>query len=116
MLDVHRRVVEYGGDVIEQVAALLHDVVEDTDHTLDELAAKGVPPAALEIVRLLTRAPGEPRGPYYARIREHEPARRVKLLADVASNSDPGRMALLPPEERAKKSVKYAQARVALGG
>ena len=109
--DVHRRVVAYGGDVHEQVAALLHDVLEDTEVTEDDLVAAGVPEQAIQVVRLLTKVDGEPVQAYYERIRAHEPARRVKLLGDLASNTDPARTALLPEAQRLRLTAKYDQAR-----
>jgi hypothetical protein len=45
--------------------------------------------AGLQIVGLLTKDPDEPKEDYYERIRQHEPARRVKLLGDIASDTDP---------------------------
>lgn len=114
LLDVHRRVVGYGGNVHEQVAALLHDVVEDASVTAEELREAGIPAASVRIVELLTKVEGEPIEDYYARIRAHEPARRVKLFADVASNSDPARMALLDDAVRARMESKYAKATLAL--
>ena len=94
--DVHRRVVSYGGDVNEQIAALLHDVLEDTEVSEDELRNAGVPEEALVIVKLLTKNDTQPKSDYYERIRLHEPARRVKLFGDIASNTDPERLSLLP--------------------
>ena len=41
-------------DEISTVAALLHDVVEDTDWTLEALAAEGFPAESMEVLRLLT--------------------------------------------------------------
>ena len=38
----------------ETCAALLHDVVEDTGWTHEQLAARGFPPAVMEALRLLT--------------------------------------------------------------
>ena len=108
--DVHRRVVSYGGNVNEQISALLHDVLEDTKVTPTELREEGVPEEALMIVRLLTKVHGEPKSDYYERIRQHEPARRIKLHADVASNTDPNRLALLPDEMRITLTEKYADA------
>jgi (p)ppGpp synthase/HD superfamily hydrolase len=67
--DVHRRVVAYGGDATEQIAALLHDVLEDTGVSESDLRKKGVPEDALVIVKLLTRDPGKPKTEYYERIR-----------------------------------------------
>ena len=64
------------------------------------------------IVNLLTRDKDtdEPKSAYYERIRQHEPARRVKLLADIASNTDPERLALLPDQTRIRLTQKYAEA------
>ena len=48
------------------IVALLHDVVEDSDITLEDLAAEGFPPDVLEAVRAVSgiyrRAEGEPPG------------------------------------------------------
>ena len=108
--DVHRRVVFYGGDVVEQIAALLHDVLEDTKVTETDLQNEGIPEQALVIVKLLTKNDGEPVSDYYERIRTHEPARRVKLFGDIASNTDPGRLSLLPAPKRVTLIDKYAEA------
>jgi (p)ppGpp synthase/HD superfamily hydrolase len=108
--DVHRRVVSYGGGAIEQIAALLHDVLEDTVVTENDLRNEGFPEEALVIVKLLTIVPDEPKTDYYERIRQHEPARRVKVYGDIASNTDPDRLALLPDERRTTLTLKYAEA------
>lgn len=108
--DVYRRVASYGGGVNEQIAALLHDVLEDSEVSESELRIKGVPEAALVIVKLLTKIDGEPKTECYERIRQHEPSRRVKLLGDIASNTDPDRLALLPEEMRMRLTKRYAEA------
>lgn len=64
--------------------------------------------AGLQIDGLLTKDPDKPKGDYYERIRQHEPARRVKLLGDIASDTDPARLALLPGEMRTQLTKKYA--------
>jgi GTP diphosphokinase / guanosine-3',5'-bis(diphosphate) 3'-diphosphatase len=43
------------------MAAVLHDVVEDTDVTLDQLVAEGFAPEVLNAVVALTKLPGESR-------------------------------------------------------
>ena len=73
------------------VAALLHDVVEDTDYSLEDLRSMGFPEKALEAVALLTHDPAEPYLSYVARVKENPVARRVKL-ADLRHNSDLGRI------------------------
>lgn len=99
---------------VERCAALLHDVVEDSDISLDDLAAAGIAADVIEIVALLTRAPGQG-DEYYVAIREHPAARNVKL-ADIAHNQDPDRVAALQDEaQRARLAAKYAHARGILG-
>lgn len=110
--DVHRRVVAAGGDEVQQIAALLHDVLEDTTVTEADLVSLGVPEAALHIVRLLTKSDDE--AGYLAAVRAHPAARLVKL-ADIASNTDPARLARLDPALRARLEAKYARYRAALG-
>lgn len=110
--DVHRRVVAAGGDEEQQIAALLHDVLEDTPVTEAELRAHGCPEGALRIVQLLTKT--QDRDRYLARIRDHEAARQVKL-ADIASNTDPGRLARVPEATRLRLLTKYAGYLDALG-
>ena len=71
-------------------AALLHDVVEDTDVTLEALSAI-FPAEVVEAVALLTHRPGDDYLQYVAAIRENPIARAVKL-ADIAHNSDTTRL------------------------
>ena len=76
----------------ERMAAVLHDVVEDTPHTLDELRALGYPDAVVAAVDGLTRRPGETYQAFVARAAAHPIARRVKL-ADLEDNMDVRRLA-----------------------
>lgn len=68
-------------------AALLHDVLEDTDMTLDRLRAEGFNEAVLTAVRLLTHDPALDYGEYMERLAADPIARRVKL-ADLQHNAD----------------------------
>lgn len=97
-----------------KAAGWLHDVLEDTPLTTDELRAKGFPTPVIEAVVAVTHFPGEPHDRYYARIRAAgELALRVKL-ADIADNADPARLALLDAPTRHRLQDKYEHARVAL--
>jgi (p)ppGpp synthase/HD superfamily hydrolase len=89
-------------------AAWLHDVVEDTSITLDELAAAGMPPRVLEAVELVTKVEGMSVEQYFARIRGHAVARVVKL-ADLIDNTDPARIRKLDSKTRDRLSGKYAR-------
>lgn len=72
-------------DEISCCAALLHDVVEDTDVTLDDLARE-FPAEVIEVVKLLTHEDGTDYYDYVRRLKENPIARKVKL-ADIAHNS-----------------------------
>lgn len=71
----------------ERMAAVLHDVVEDSAITLDDLRAAGFPENVLETVRLLTHEEGISYEDYVRRLKPNAMARRIKL-ADLEENSD----------------------------
>ena len=71
----------------EKAVALLHDVVEDTEWTLDDLKAEGIPEYVVEAVGLLTHDKDMPYGDYIARVKENPLARTVKI-ADLMHNLD----------------------------
>jgi (p)ppGpp synthase/HD superfamily hydrolase len=100
--------------VAEQHAALLHDVIEDTDLTAEDLAAAGYPPEVIEIVSWLTRPPELSYQQWMERLGTEAPlgVLRVKL-ADNADNSDPVRLAAIPEHERGL-AERYARARAVL--
>lgn len=75
---------------LELSTAVLHDVLEDTDWTKDELAESGVEATVLEAVETLTRRPDEEHEDFVARICTTAgvagvTAQRVKL-ADLSVN------------------------------
>lgn len=69
------------------VTALLHDVVEDTSYTLEDLRDMGFPSAVLEALALMTHDKAVPYMDYVAAIKSNPVARAVKL-ADLLHNSD----------------------------
>jgi len=73
-------------------AAILHDVLEDTDWTIEDLAGSGVDSAVCEVVDVLTRRSGETYMEYVGRICgargvAGDTARLVKL-ADLTVSVD----------------------------
>lgn len=80
----------------ERQTALLHDVLEDTAVTLEDLQEAGFSDAVLEAVQLLTRQPEETRMEAAQRAAQNPLALRVKL-ADNADNLNPKR--ILEPDE-----------------
>ena len=77
-----------------KMAAVLHDVVEDTEWTLDMLAREGFPAEVLDAVDSLTHRSEEPYEDYVARAARHPIARQVKL-ADLEDNMNIMRLAEL---------------------
>ena len=76
----------------EKIAAVLHDVVEDSSVTLDQLAAEGFPHGVLSAVQALTKQSGESRLDAAQRAAANPIALLVKL-ADNAENMDLSRIA-----------------------
>ena len=94
-------------DEVTTIVALLHDVIEDTDYTLENLRDMGFSEAALEAIALMTHAPDVPYMDYVAKIKTNPVARAVKL-ADLRHNSDMTRLDQVTPwdETRAEKYKK----------
>jgi guanosine-3',5'-bis(diphosphate) 3'-pyrophosphohydrolase len=82
---------------IERIAAVLHDVVEDSSVTLDFLTAEGFLQEVISAVEALTKRQGESRIDAARRAKQDPVARLVKL-ADNAENMDLSRIA--EPTER----------------
>ena len=98
-------------DEISTCAALLHDVVEDTSITLEELE-KQFPAEVTEALALLTHADGVDYFDYVRAIKTNAVAKQVKL-ADLAHNSDSSRMTGtgIDPEKLAQRLEKYRRAK-----
>ena len=97
-------------DEISTVCALLHDVVEDTDYTLDDISSMGYPKEVTDALALLTHEDGVPYMDYVEKIAGNATAKKVKL-ADLRHNSDLTRLAPDDIDEYAlKRTKKYEQA------
>ena len=96
----------------EQMAAVLHDVVEDTSITIDDLAREGFPIEVLRAIAALTKLPGETRLEAAARAAADPIARKVKL-ADNAENMDLSRIPN-PTEKDYARCREYEEVRALL--
>lgn len=92
-------------------AALLHDVVEDTDYSLRDLTEMGFPKPVMDALALLTHDPSIPYLDYVAKIKENPIARAVKL-ADLRHNSDTTRLETV--DAKTEQRIQKYQAAIAL--
>ncbi len=81
------RIAEQMEDEYSTCVALLHDVVEDTNITLDDLKNDGFPQEVLEAIALMTHDDSTPYFDYIKRIKTNPIATAVKL-ADLQDNSN----------------------------
>jgi len=93
----------------EKVVAFLHDVVEDTDTSFDDLRKCGFSERIVEAVDCLTRRPNETYDAFVERIAPNPLARAVKL-ADLEDNMDIRRSNRPIKEKDGERMEKYRKA------
>lgn len=94
------------------IVALLHDVVEDTNYTLDDIANKGFDKPIIDALALLTHDPEVEYMDYVAAIKKNPIAKAVKL-ADLEHNSDLTRLNEITEKALARRE-KYLKAKAFL--
>jgi (p)ppGpp synthase/HD superfamily hydrolase len=75
----------------ERIVAVLHDVVEDSDWTLERLRNEGFSEIILQAIDAVSRRPDEDYNEFIVRASKNSIGRRVKL-ADLEDNSDLSRL------------------------
>lgn len=95
----------------EKAVALLHDVLEDSPYTAEELILAGLPETVVSAVQILTKKKGQDYQQYLEHVKSNPIARRVKL-ADLKHNSDLSRLATVTEKdlerlEKYKKAIDY---------
>ena len=108
------RVMAAGKTLKEKIVGVLHDVVEDSDWTLDELADEGFAPEIIEALQCLTHAEKEPYDRYIARIKGNPLAAAVKLN-DMTDNMDIRRLPYISDKD-VKRLKRYLRAYKQLTG
>ena len=98
------RVMSRVTSIQEKTVAILHDVVEDTNWTFEDLKREGVPDLLLAALDCLTKREGEEYEDSVKRSEANLMARQVKL-ADLEDNMDLRRM----PEVTAKDTARLAK-------
>jgi len=70
----------------EKIVAVLHDVIEDTDHSLLDLSLEGFSENIIDAIDAITKRDNETYFEYINRVKENPLATKVKL-ADLKHNS-----------------------------
>jgi hypothetical protein len=92
----------------EKAVAYLHDVIEDTELTLEDLSEYGFSKEVIEAVDIITKKRGEDYQSYLNSVKKNKLARAVKL-ADLRHNSDLTRL-IKVTEKDIKRKEKYQKA------
>lgn len=79
------RVASHFSTEKSKIIALLHDVLEDTHTTEEDLIDEGIPQDCVEVIKILTRAEGEDYFNYILRVLKNEDAIKIKI-ADLNDN------------------------------
>ena len=92
----------------EKAVAYLHDVIEDTELTLEDLHEYEFSKEVIEAVDIITKKKGEDYRSYLNSVKKNKLARAVKL-ADLRHNSDLTRLTKVT-EKDIKRKEKYQKA------
>ena len=92
----------------EKCVALLHDVLEDSTFTADDLRAAKIPNKIIEAVKILTHKDGVSYDDYISQIKQNELARKVKM-SDLTHNMDLSRLNEATDKDL-KRKEKYERA------
>jgi len=82
----------------EKIVAILHDVVEDTDWTFDDLRQEGFSAELIAALDCVTKREGEAYEDFVKRSASNVLAKRVKI-ADLEDNMDIRRHEVLEPKD-----------------
>ena len=101
-------------DEITTIVALLHDIIEDSKYTLEDIEQMGFSKEAIQAIDVLTHKPEDTYMEYIEKVATNKIAKIVKL-ADLEHNSDKTRLDYLT-EKDLHRLEKYAVARGMLSG
>ena len=92
----------------EQIVAVLHDVLEDTEVTSADLKRLGFSKEVIRALQCLTKAKGEDYQEFISRVSQNPLASRIKIL-DLIDNMDCSRLTTFG-ESDAERMQRYANA------
>ena len=99
---------QFDGKEAETCVALLHDVMEDTDYTVDDIREAGMSEEVIEALLLMTHDSKVDYMDYVSALGKNEIAWNVKV-ADLRHNSDLTRLDVVSEEDR-ERVRKYEKA------
>lgn len=108
------RVMMYMSSDEARAVAVLHDVLEDTDVTADDLRKAGFPKEVVEAIMILTKNTKEDYDSYIIKVKQNQLARAVKI-ADIKDNLNLTRIPE-PTEADLARIEKYKRALKELEG
>ncbi|MBX2952300.1 MAG: hypothetical protein KF870_07330 [Leadbetterella sp.] len=99
------RVMLKGKTEEEQICGMLHDLLEDTNWTADDLKKEGFPESVIQTIQTVTKLEGETYDDFIGRILLDETAIRVKIN-DLEDNMAIRRLTEITPKD-AERLNKY---------
>ena len=102
-IDHPLRVMNNMETVEEKIVGVLHDAVEDSDLTLEDLRIAGFSDVIIEAIDAITKREGEKRKDYLNRVMNNPLALRVKI-ADMTDNMDISRIS--NPTDRDRERIR----------
>ncbi len=92
------RVMMKGRTVEEQICGVLHDLIEDTDWTADDLRKEGFSESVIDTILSVTKKNGESYDNFIDRVMKNKIAIQVKIN-DLEDNMDIRRLPKITPKD-----------------
>lgn len=96
------RVMEKLDTEDEMVCGIMHDVVEDTDITLNDLEVLGFTMSQIKVINALSKVKGQPHEEYISEIEKSPLATKIKIL-DMKDNTQLHRLKNITLTEKDQK-------------
>ena len=94
---------------VEKIVAVMHDIVEDTEITLEDLRNEGFSKDVIDAIECVTKKEGEDYDSFIDRISQYSLATKVKL-ADLEDNMDLSRLSEVTDKDL-ERLEKYKKAK-----
>jgi len=92
----------------EKMAAVMHDIIEDTKWTIEDLAVEGFSNEVVKAIKVITKRKDQSYDDYLKLVKDNPIARIVKI-ADIRDNSSTNRLFKLEVDDITRLANKYAK-------